>query len=120
MAFTGAAVVKQVSDKLFRITGLSLAADASGTIGFSDKTVAAEVGLVAPEWKAYKNAKAQAVSLQDAVQVRFVPVTDVSAAVPVSVVKSGTDHGDFVITMHNDNAGGGAASAELEIYIEFH
>lgn len=115
MAFTGAAVVKQISDRLFRITGVSLAADASGTIGFSDKTIAAEVSLVAPSWDPYGD-----VTLQDAVQVKVNPVTDVSAAVPISVVKTGVDHGDFVITMHNDNAGGGQDSAGLEIYVEFH
>lgn len=115
MAFTGAAVVKKISDRLFRITGVSLAADASGTIGFSDKTVAPEVELEAPTWDPYGE-----VTLQDAVQVKMNPVTDVSAAVPISVVKTGTTHADFVITLHNDNAGGGAASADLEIYVEFH
>jgi hypothetical protein len=120
MAFTGVAVIDQVADNLFRITGLSLIADASGTIGFSDKTVAPEVELIAPTWQPYQNGDQVDVSLQDAIEVRMVPVTDVSAAVPVSVVKTGTDHGDFVITFHNDNAAEGQVSAELEIYIEFH
>lgn len=118
MAFTGVAVVTKVSDKKFRITGLSLAGDASGTIGFSDKDVAPEVELVAPEWQPYKNAENDLVSLQAAIECRTQPVTDVTAAVPISCVKTGTDHGDFVITLHNDSAA--TLSAELEIFVEFH
>lgn len=118
MAFTGTATIKQVSDSIFRITGLSLAGDASGTIGFSDKTSPAEVSLVAPTWKPYHNGQNVLVTLQDAVKVDIGIATDVTAAVPISVVKTGTDHTDFVITLHNDSAA--TASAVLEIYVEFH
>lgn len=118
MAFTGTATISKVSDKLFRITGLTLAGDASGTIGFSDKTVAAEVSLVAPEWKPYHNGENALVSLQDAIEVRVGFSTDVTSAVPISYTKSGTNHGDFVATLHNDSAA--TVSAALEIYIEFH
>ena len=118
MAFTGTATVVKVTDKKFRITGLSLAGDASGTIGFSDKTVAAEVSLEAPEWQPYRNAENDLISLQASVEVRQTLVTDVTSAVPISVVKTGTDHTDFVITMHNDSAA--TVSAGLELYIEFH
>lgn len=118
MAFTGVATIVKVSDKKFRITGLSLAGDASGTIGFSDKTVAAEVSLVAPEWQPYRNAENDLISLQDSVEARVGIVTDVTTPVPISVVKTGTDHGDFVITLHNDTAA--TVSAGLEIYVEFH
>lgn len=120
MAFTGAAVVKKVSDRLFRITGVSLAGDASGTIGFSDKDAAANVSIEAPTWQPYEVVGGSDVSLQDAVKVTINVVTDVGAAVPVSVTKAGTDHGDFSITLHNDNAGGGQVSGELEIYVEYH
>jgi hypothetical protein len=118
MAFTGQATIVKVSDRKFRITGLSLAGDASGTIGFSDKDVAPEVELDAPEWKPYRNGENALISLQDSVECRTQPVTDVTAAVPISVVKTGTDHGDFVITLHNDTAA--TVSAGLEIYVEFH
>lgn len=122
MAFGGTAVLKKVTDKLFRLTGVTLAADASGTIGFSDKTSAAEVSLVAPDWQPYQHAEpgqaaAGVVSLQDAINVRTAPTTDVTAAVPISIVKTGTTHLDFVITLHNDTAG--TLSGVLEIYIEF-
>jgi hypothetical protein len=120
MAFTGAATIVKVSDRKFRITGLSLLGAASGTIGFSDKDAAADVSLVAPEWQPYKNSENDLVSLQDSVECRTKPVTDVTVAVAVSVVKTGTDHGDFVITLHNDEAAEGQVTPELEIIVEFH
>lgn len=120
MAFTGTAVVTKISDKKFRITGLSLVADASGTIGFSDKGSPAEVSLIAPEWQPYRNGENALISLQQAVNVRIGITTDVTVGIPISVVKSGTDHSDFAITLHNDDAGGGTTSGVLEIYIEFH
>lgn len=118
MAFTGTPAVVKVSDKLFRITGVTLAGDASGTIGFDDKLVAAEIGLSAPEWKAYKNGEQASVTLQDAVEVRVGFSTDVTSAVPVSYVKTGVDHDNFLITLHNDSAA--TVSPSLEIYVQFH
>lgn len=119
MAFTGTPVLKKISDKMFRISGaITLAGDASGTIGFSDKTVAAEVSLPAPDWQPYKTAGGNSVSLIDAIKVSINPTTDVTAAVPISVVKTGTTHADFVITLHNDTAA--TVSGELEIYVQFH
>ena len=117
MAFTGSATVIRVSDRKFKITGLSLAGAASGTIGFSDKSVAAEVSLVAPTWQPYVNALGDAISLINAIEARMTIVTDVTDAVPISVVNSGTDHSDFVMTFHNDSAA--TVSALVDIYIEF-
>jgi hypothetical protein len=114
MAFTGVATVVKVSDRKFRITGLSLEADASGTIGFSDKDVPSEVSLIAPEWKPYRNGEADLVSLQDSVECRTQPVTDVDVAVPIVITKTGTDHGDFEITLHND---GDAACDEVTLRV---
>ncbi len=116
MAFTGAPVVQDISNNIVRITGVSLAGDASGTVGFADKTVAPEVSIgLQPDWQPteFKGA----VSLIDKIKVSMNVVTDVTAAVPVSVVKAGTTHLDFLITFHNDSAA--TVSAELEIYIEF-
>lgn len=112
MAFTGTPVIEKIADNLFRITGVSLAGDASGTIGFSDKAVAAEVSMVAPDWDPLGT-----VSLIDGVQVSITLLSDVTSAVPISVVKTGTTHADFVITLHNDSAA--TASAELEIYVRW-
>lgn len=115
MAFTGAATVEQISDSVIRISGtLSLAGAASGTIGFSDKTVAAEVSLgLLPNWQPRANA-----SLVDLIEVRQSLVTDVTTAVPISIVKSGTTHADFVITVHNDSAAD--QSGVFEFYVQFH
>lgn len=118
MAFTGVATVVQISTGKFHITGLSLAGDASGTIGLVGKTVPAEVSLDAPEWGNYKNAQNDAVSLIDAVEVRTNPTTDVTAGVPISIVKTGADVANFVATLHNDSAA--TVSGVLEIYVEFH
>lgn len=113
MAFTGAPVIQKVTDKCWRITGVSLAGDASGTIGFSDKTVPAEASIKAPTWQHYE--LDGVVSLIDQVIVLINPTTDVTAAVPISVVKTGTTHLDFAITLHNDTAA--TASGVLEIYV---
>ena len=115
MAFTGAGTVEQISDSVVRISGtLSLAGAASGTIGFADKTVAPEVSLgLLPDWQPRANA-----SLQDRIEVRINITTDVTTPVPISVVKTGTEHADFVITLHNDSAAD--ASAQFEIYVICH
>lgn len=115
MAFTGAAVIKKVADGLLRITGLSLAAGAAGTIGLHGG--AGEVDLPqdpTQDWGPYGD-----VTLQDAVQVSMVPVTDVANfAIPIRVVKTGTTLADFLITLTNDEAA--VASADLEIYVRYH
>jgi hypothetical protein len=118
MAFTGTPVVVKVSDRMFRITGVTLAGDASGTIGLLGKLTPAEVSLNAKGWGAYKNADGEAVTLIDAVSVVVGVTTDVTAAVPISVVKTGVDTDNFLITLHNDSAA--TVSASLEIYVEFH
>lgn len=118
MAFTGTATVTKITDNCYRITGLSLAGDASGVIVFSDRAVipggAVEFGP-APDWQPYE-LSGTLVGLQSSVEVRLNVVTDVTTPVPISVVKAGTTHDDFSITLHNDTAA--TASGELEIYIE--
>lgn len=95
MAFTGRPVVTKVSDRKFRITGLTLAAGAFGDVGFTDNNLtppSPDVALPAPEWQPYVNAEGQQVSLQDAIEARCNPLTDVTTPVPISIVKSGVDH----------------------------
>ena len=119
MAFTGTAVVTPISQNAVRITGLSLAGAATGdAIVFSDRAVivAGSVEIPGTNWEPYEYGGA-VVSLQSAVRVTMNVVTDVTDAVPISVVKSGTTHDDFAITLHNDSAA--TVSAALEIYIEF-
>lgn len=115
MAFTGTATVQNVSNRAVRITGVSLAGDASGTIGFSDKSVAADVSIgLLPDWQPTEYDGL--VSLQDRIMITMNIVTDVTTPVPISVVKAGTTHADFVATLHNDTAA--TASGTLEIYVE--
>lgn len=120
MAWTGSATRTMVSDRMFRIAGLSLAADASGTIGFFGGNPAAEQTINMPWWTPYKNGDDDLITLRDAIKISFLIITDVTAPVPISVVKTGTDQGDWLATFHNDLAGGGTTSGQLEIYLEYH
>lgn len=117
MAFTGVAVVKQISDNLFRITGLSLAAAASGTIGIA-AAGAAEVDLPARGWDRYNNALGQQVELDESIQVTVVKAeAGLATTEAVAVVKTGDGPADFLATLSNPDA---AASGALEIYVRFH
>ena len=108
MAFTGTATVKKVADDLTRITGLSLAGAASGTIGLSGT---GDVKIQdQPDWEALGD-----VTLQDAIQVTINGLT--VAPVSVTAQKSGTDQTDFLITFTNRNSE--VASGGLEIYVRF-
>lgn len=114
MAFTGVAVVKRVSDNMVRITGLSLAAGATGTISQAAGAGAVKFPDGMPPWTAY-----EAVTLQDAVEVSTNPASDVSNfAIPIRVTKTGVDASNFLITLENDAAA--TASANLDIYVKFH
>lgn len=115
MAFTGTATVKLVSERKVRITGLSLASGASGTISLSGGT--GDVKCPA-EFKPSPYVVAAAVALQDSVQVTLGLVTAVATAIPVEVVKTGTTAADFLITLTNNH--GSLASPDQEIYLEFH
>jgi hypothetical protein len=53
MAFTGAAVIKKISDNIYRITGLSLGIGANGTIGLGENAAAA-VKLLGTGWNRYE------------------------------------------------------------------
>lgn len=120
MAFTGVAVVKQVTDKEIRITGLSLAAGATGTIGLAENSGAPGVKLPAGfKPRPYHNGEAVLVTLQDSVDVQAKPVAaGVATITPVSVGKAGTTELDFLATLTNND--GAAATPGLEIYIRFH
>lgn len=118
MAFTGIPSVVQISDRCVRITGVSLAADASGILGLFGGTVVGAVELpdgFNPKPYAYQG---DVISLIESVRayVNFAgnaPAT----GVPLRVVKTGTTHADFAITFTNED--GAAATPDLEIYVEF-
>ncbi len=124
MAFTGTPVVKRVSDSLYRITGVSLAGSddedpVSGTIGLNLNPNApagpGEIDLWAPTWQPYED-----VTLQDAVSVQINAVEGHEPFL-VSVVKAGSTHADFLITLANvSGIDEGEATPELEIYVRYH
>lgn len=123
MAFTGTAVIKKVGEGKFRITGLSLASGASGTISLDQGS--GDVQLDAPEWGPYQSSGEQGgdVNLADSIEVRAIPA-DAAATAAVgaqspAVVKTGTVPSNFLATLTNRNVGE-VNSGELEIYVEFH
>lgn len=121
MAFTGTATIKQVSDSIVRITGLSLGAGpVSGTIGLHTETggapdVVLPVGFQ-PLTYQYGNVPGL-VSLQDSITVDVYAAGAVTNALQVSVVKTGTTPADFRATVTNSS---GSASPALEMYVKFH
>lgn len=119
MAFTGAAVIKKIADNLYRITGLSLAAAAAGTIGLAENA-AADVEIAGTGWNRYVTSGLHGgeVELNESVQVSIV-VAEIALSVvePVSIVKTGDGPADFLITLTNPDA---AASGALEIWVRFH
>jgi hypothetical protein len=116
MAFSGIPVVQEVTESLYRITGVELAGGASGTISLTSG--AGEIKLPrSDDWSQYRD-----VTLQDAVQV---PITLAAGtppdAPPISVVKTGTVKEDFLITLMNTSGDDpGIDSGELEIYVRLH
>ena len=117
MAFTGSPVVKKVTDNCWRITGVSLAGDATGTIGFADKTVPSNISIgKSPDWQPYE-LDDQVVGLRDVIEVEINVTTDVDETIPISVTKIGTTHGDFEIALHNDGASEDLSTGVLEIYV---
>lgn len=120
MAFTGTATIVQITDRELRITGLSLAAGASGTIGLDGKTVAPDVRLPAGfQPQVYVGPSGAQVALSDSIDVTNKPAaTGTATAIPVSTVKTGTDDTDWVATLTNTH--GSTATPALEIYVKFH
>lgn len=119
MAFTGTPVVVQLSDRLARITGLSLAAGASGTIGLFRNSGTPGVRLPAAFQPSNYQAEGHTVTLQDAVQCTWEnAAVGVATAVPLAVVKTGTTDEDFAITMTNTH--GSLACPVQEIMVSFH
>jgi len=122
MAFTGTPVVQQITDQTVRITGLSLALSASGTIGlFGD----GGAGVQLPESfkpnpysapAGYGPATDGVLSQADVVDASVVIADAASAlAKPVGVTKGGSP---FRVTVTNPD--GTNASGALEIWVKYH
>jgi hypothetical protein len=122
MAFTGTATIKQISDRMVRITGLSLASGASGVIALATTDSPPGGSVVLPaSFKpgAYTYSANVSVGLQDCIEVTALPATTgVATAIPVSVVKTGTTPAAFVATLTNTH--GSLATPNLEIFVRLH
>ena len=115
MAFTGVAVVQQISDQKVRITGLLLEFGAVGTIGlFGD----AGAGVQLPDGFNPTNYQAfgALVDLADSLEVSFWSVEDGNGVDDIVVTKGGAP---FRITMTNASLDE-ANDSEMEIYVAFH
>jgi hypothetical protein len=119
MAFTGTATVQQISDNIVRITGLSLAAGANGTVGLFGNAGTPGVRLPDAFNPAPYVAEGVSVPLAASLDVTVAPAAvGVATAIPYAVVKSGTTASDFLATITNTH--GSLASPNLEIYVKFH
>ncbi len=103
-----------------RITGLSLASAAAGTIGLPGAT-GSTPGVTLPasfktEHYAFLSSN---VPFQDAIEVTAqVAAIGVATAVPIAIVKSGTTVADFRATITNTH--GSLTTPNLEIMVRFH
>lgn len=117
MAFTGTATVTQVTDKRLRITGLSLAGAATGTIGLNGNSGTPGVRLPATFQPTVYDYNGATVSLADSIKCEAQPAATAGDFEQVAVTKSGTTDADFLLTLGNGFA---SATPGLEIWIEFH
>lgn len=111
MAFTGSATVTSLGTLVVRITGLSLAASASGTVGLTGG--GSNVSLPT-NFPSTPDAGAGSLTMADLVDVRFQRATGGTQASFLDVSKTATP---FVITITNPDAVN--ASGPLEIYVQY-
>jgi len=115
MAFTGTAVIKQIADNKVRITGISLANGAAGTIGLHGAT-GTTPGVTLPEQfkTEHYTYDGSNVPFQDSINIT-VNVTAGTGGLPL-LTKSGTTVGDFRITLTDS----GSAHPGLDLIVTFH
>ncbi len=111
MAFTGTPSIQQVSDRVVRITGVSLGNGASGTIGLNGGS--GEISLPAA-FKPTAYGQYSGVDLAECVEVT-VNAAGASLGNNVQIAKTASP---FLATITNN--AGGAATASLEIYVKYH
>ncbi len=118
MAFTGTATVIPVSDRMVRITGLSLAGGANGTIGLNGATgTAPGVTLPASFQPGVYDYGTTDVALASSIRLDYNYVEATADEVPLTVAKTGTTVADFRITVTNNT---GSTSSQVEMYVFFH
>ncbi len=118
MAFDGTAVIKQISDRMVRITGLSLGEGGSGTIGLHGASGSPPDVTLPEAFKTihYDFAGAN-VPFQDCITLAINIVGGgIGGGVIPTVIKTGTTTGDFRMTVHDI----GGAGPDLEMLVTFH
>ncbi len=114
MAFTGTPVVTQLSDSICRVTGVSLAGAATGTIGIHGSGAQVELpAAFQPKTTVYNGAPVPLTASIDA--TAKVAASGVTTEVPIEVTKSGS--GGFTTTFTNTTTA--TASGTLEIYFKY-
>ncbi len=114
MAFTGTATLTYISDRVCAITGLSLAASASGTISLSGGT--GEVKLPAQyNWSPYGTPFGQ-VTLDESVQISF-SSTSAATTPSIRVVAAPGGNPDTALWTLTNNSGA-AVSGAMTIWVE--
>lgn len=118
MAFGGTIVVTQISDSIVRISGATLAATTSGTIGLFGATGSA------PDIRLPDSFKPKAYTYSDNPVITIVDSIELTANVPgasgqtvVGITKSGTTDATWRATVLNTF---GSASGVIEFYVKFH
>lgn len=122
MAFTGVATVQMISTSIARITGVSLAGAASGTIALHTHAAGPDVLLPALfQPNEYTGPDGTKVDLIQSIDVSVKnAATGIATPVPIAVVKTETvnDTTTWLATITNLTVG--TASPNLEIYVKFH
>lgn len=122
MAFTGTPVVEVISESIVRITGVSLAGAASGTIALSTHAAGPDVRLPAIfQPKEYTGPDGSHIGLVAAIDVSVKnAATGIATPVPIAVVKTetGVDTTTWLATVTNLTSS--TASPNLEIYVKYH
>lgn len=111
MAFTGTPTVTSLGTLVVRVTGVSLAASASGTIGLPGG--GSNVSLPS-NFPTTPDAGAGTLTMLDLVDVRFQRATGGTQASFLNVAKTNSP---FVITISNPDVTN--ASGPLEIYVQY-
>lgn len=108
--------IQKVTDNCWRCLLDPIIAADSTTITFDDATVPGDLVMRSPNWQPYE--LDGQVSLQDVVEVEVIScANNVVTPVPIAILKTGTTHLDFLITLTNSNAAEGVTSPLLEVYI---
>lgn len=118
MAFTGIPVITAVNDRTCRITDISLAASATGTIGFAGS--GADIELPASFIASSYTYQAILVDLSKCLGVLINPVsaaalTNLQPSVQFSGTLTGTNPASLRISVINTNSGSATQTLSIEI-----